>query len=89
MLQSATNAWLTALEKQNVLVIGDIILDHYLQGAVERISPEAPVPVVNVVQESYRLGGAANVALNIKALGARPLLMSVTGTDKEAHSLLI
>lgn len=88
MLQSATNAWLTALEKQNVLVIGDIILDHYLQGAVERISPEAPVPVVNVVQESYRLGGAANVALNIKALGARPLLMSVTGTDKEAQQLI-
>lgn len=63
------------------MIIGDVILDHYLIGKVERISPEAPVPVVLHESEDYRLGGAANVALNIKAMGARPYLISVIGDD--------
>ncbi len=81
MVLPISDACLAAFSKQNILIIGDIILDHYLQGNVDRISPEAPVPIVNIKQESYRLGGAANVALNIKALGARPLLISVLGQD--------
>jgi len=64
-----------------VVIIGDVILDHYLIGKVERISPEAPVPVVLHESEDYRLGGAANVALNIKAMGATPYLISVIGDD--------
>lgn len=55
---------------KNILVIGDIILDHYIWGKVNRISPEAPVPVVEVTRESFLLGGAANVAHNIVSLGA-------------------
>ncbi|MCH2045029.1 MAG: bifunctional ADP-heptose synthase [Saprospiraceae bacterium] len=64
-----------------VLIVGDIILDHYISGAVNRISPEAPVPVVLVQNEDFRLGGAANVALNIQALGAQAHLVSVVGDD--------
>lgn len=72
----------------NVLVVGDIMIDAYYMGKVERISPEAPVPVVDVTQKENRLGGAANVALNIKALGANPLVCSVIGNDKEGNDLL-
>ncbi len=78
---------LAAYENLPILIIGDVILDHYLVGKVERISPEAPVLVVNHEQEEYRLGGAANVALNIKALAATPLLMSVVGRDSAAQEL--
>ena len=66
----------------NILVIGDVMLDNYTWGKVERISPEAPVPVVSVRKHESRLGGAANVALNLKALGASVVLAAVTGTDK-------
>ena len=59
------------LQRARVLVVGDAMLDRYLYGSVDRISPEAPVPVVRVTREEERLGGAANVALNIKSLGAR------------------
>jgi D-glycero-beta-D-manno-heptose-7-phosphate kinase len=62
-----------------VLVIGDVMIDAYLWGRVDRISPEAPVPVVHVQQKENRLGGAANVALNVKALGARAIICSVVG----------
>jgi D-glycero-beta-D-manno-heptose-7-phosphate kinase len=78
---------LSAYENLPILIIGDVILDHYLIGKVERISPEAPVLVVNHENEEYRLGGAANVALNIKALGAVPILMSVIGQDTAAQNL--
>jgi len=64
-----------------VLVIGDVMVDAYLFGKVERISPEAPVPVVQVERRVNRLGGAANVALNLKSLGCEPILCSVTGDD--------
>src|SRR5574344_2172195 len=68
---------------QTALVIGDVMLDSYLMGKVERISPEAPVPIINVKQRECRLGGAANVALNVEALGAKPILCSVIGKDSK------
>ncbi len=71
-----------------VMIIGDVMIDAYLWGDVERISPEAPVPIVSVKKRAGRLGGAANVALNIKALGATPLLCSVIGKDDKAGTLL-
>ena len=70
------------------LVIGDVMIDAYSIGVVERMSPEAPVPVVNVKRRSNRLGGAANVALNLKALGATPIVCSVVGEDAQAALLL-
>jgi len=70
--------------KQNVLVIGDVMIDSYIFGKVDRISPEAPVPVVNVSRREHRLGGAANVALNLVALGAKVFMVSTVGEDKEA-----
>ena len=70
------------------LVIGDVMIDVYSKGVVERMSPEAPVPIVDVKERFARLGGAANVALNLKALGAMPILCSVIGND-ENHKLLI
>ena len=70
-----------------VLVVGDVMLDRYWHGGTSRISPEAPVPVVKVEQIEDRPGGAANVALNIAALGAPALLVGVTGTDEAADSL--
>ncbi len=71
-----------SFNKQNVLIIGDVMVDSYLWGNVERISPEAPVPILNVKKKESRLGGAANVALNVKSLGANPILCSVIGNDQ-------
>ena len=71
----------------NVLIIGDVMIDSYYFGSVDRISPEAPVPIVSVKGKENRLGGAANVALNIKALGATAILCSVVGNDGEAEKL--
>ncbi|MEI6508845.1 MAG: bifunctional ADP-heptose synthase [Bacteroidota bacterium] len=71
-----------------VLVVGDVMIDAYLFGKVERISPEAPVPVVAVSKKENRLGGAANVALNLVSLGAKPILCSVIGDDKEGTELI-
>ncbi|MBL7929431.1 MAG: D-glycero-beta-D-manno-heptose-7-phosphate kinase, partial [Bacteroidia bacterium] len=65
-----------------VLIIGDAMVDAYVWGQVERISPEAPVPVVTVNKKEDRPGGAANVALNIKAMGAMPVLCTMTGKDE-------
>jgi rfaE bifunctional protein kinase chain/domain len=70
-----------------VLVVGDAMLDRYWFGAVDRISPEAPVPVVRVNREEERLGGAANVALNVKTLGAQATLVTVVGDDEPARKL--
>jgi rfaE bifunctional protein kinase chain/domain len=72
--------------KLNVLVIGDVMIDSYYFGKVDRISPEAPVPIVAVTKKEFRLGGAANVALNIKALGANPILCAVIGSDLDAEN---
>jgi D-glycero-beta-D-manno-heptose-7-phosphate kinase len=70
-----------------VLVVGDAMLDRYWFGAVDRISPEAPVPVVRVNREEERLGGAANVALNVKTLGTQATLLTVVGDDEPARKL--
>jgi rfaE bifunctional protein kinase chain/domain len=70
---------------KRILIIGDVMLDLYLNGKVERISPEAPVPIVAVGNRFRRLGGAANVAQNIKALGAEPVLCSIIGEDSKSH----
>jgi rfaE bifunctional protein kinase chain/domain len=72
----------------NVLIIGDVMIDNYIWGKVNRLSPEAPVPIVSVQQKEMRLGGAANVALNIQALGANPILCSVIGADIEGNAFL-
>ena len=75
------------LGKARVLVIGDAMLDRYWYGGVERISPEAPVPVIAVNGSDERLGGAANVARNVTALGAQCTLLSITGDDTDAGAL--
>jgi rfaE bifunctional protein kinase chain/domain len=74
--------------RQKILIIGDVMIDSYLWGKVKRISPEAPVPVVSGIIEEKRLGGAANVALNIKAMGAVPILCSVIGDDERGQKFL-
>ncbi len=74
--------------KIKVLIIGDVMIDSYLFGGVSRISPEAPVPVVAIKKKESRLGGAANVALNIQAMGAEPVLCSVIGADTEGDLFL-
>lgn len=72
----------------NVLIIGDVMVDAYVWGKVERISPEAPVPIVSCTKRENRLGGAANVALNIKSMGANPILCSVIGKDEKGADFL-
>jgi D-beta-D-heptose 7-phosphate kinase/D-beta-D-heptose 1-phosphate adenosyltransferase len=79
---------LPGLKDSRVMVLGDLMLDHFIWGTVERISPEAPVPVVRVSEETQRLGGAANVAHNIQALGATPVLVGVVGDDAHGRILL-
>ena len=71
-----------AVSRCRVLVVGDVMLDRYWFGEVDRISPEAPVPVVRVARREDRLGGAANVARNIAALGAKVTLVGVVGADE-------
>lgn len=71
-----------------VVVLGDLMLDHFIWGSVSRISPEAPVPVVRVTRESFHLGGSGNVACNLAALGAKPVLIGVTGTDDAGRHVL-
>jgi len=80
-------AALPDLSRGRVLVVGDVMLDRYWYGEVERISPEAPVPVVKVERTEERAGGAANVALNAAALGAKVTLLSVVGSDEAGKSL--
>ncbi len=76
-----------SFEKQTVLIIGDVMIDSYIKGKIERMSPEAPVPVVNVIAKEERLGGAANVALNIQSLGAKPFICAISGDDENAKTL--
>lgn len=75
------------INQNRILVVGDVMLDRYWHGDVTRISPEAPVPVVHVQREEFRLGGAANVALNIKTLGGQVTLLSMVGRDDAARQL--
>ncbi len=71
-----------------VMIVGDVMIDSYLWGHTDRISPEAPVPVITCTQNEYRPGGAANVALNIESLGGRPVLCTVIGNDDSGLSFL-
>lgn len=80
--------YFTDLTGLNVLIVGDVMIDAYIWGKVERISPEAPVPIVTVSRRSSLLGGAANVALNIKAMGANPILCSVIGNDAKGAEFI-
>jgi D-glycero-beta-D-manno-heptose-7-phosphate kinase len=77
-----------AMNNQHVVVVGDVMLDNYWWGSVERISPEAPVPIVAIHKKESRLGGAANVAVNCRALGARVTLASVVGDDADGRTLM-
>lgn len=81
------NRLFTDFNRLKVLVVGDVMIDAYILGKVDRISPEAPVPVVSVTHREHRLGGAANVALNIKSLGAHPYLCAVVGDDEGGREL--
>jgi rfaE bifunctional protein kinase chain/domain len=69
---------------KRILVVGDVMIDSYLRGKVNRVSPEAPVPIVSLEKEEDRLGGAANVAVNLVALGAKPIICSVIGKDAQS-----
>lgn len=72
----------------NVMIIGDVMMDSYIWGKADRISPEAPVPVVRVTKKENRLGGAANVALNVQSLGATPFICAVIGDDTEGNEFI-
>lgn len=78
---------LAAFKTKRILVIGDVMIDAYMLGKVHRVSPEAPVPIVSLESQEQRLGGAANVALNLQSMGATPILCAIVGTDKEGHIL--
>jgi len=70
---------------KKIIVVGDLMIDEYLRGRVSRLSPEAPVPVVEIENEFMRFGGAANVALNLKTLGCQPILIGSIGDDRRGH----
>ena len=74
--------------KLNIMIIGDVMVDSYLWGKVERISPEAPIPIVALRKRENRMGGAANVAMKIRAMGAKPILCSVIGSDAKGDQFL-
>lgn len=77
-----------SLEVQNILIVGDVMVDAYMWGNVNRISPEAPVPIVEIQRRERRLGGAANVAVNIQSMGGNPVMCSVLGNDDESKEFL-
>jgi len=82
------NALFNELEKLNVAIIGDVMLDTYMWGNVNRISPEAPVPIVALQKKDYRIGGAGNVALNTIALGANTSIFSIVGNDDDSKIII-
>lgn len=82
-MEQSIEDFFEACKSLKVLVVGDLMVDRYLWGKVSRISPEAPVPIVDIHQEENRLGGAANVALNVRAMGATPVLGGIVGADRD------
>jgi D-glycero-beta-D-manno-heptose-7-phosphate kinase len=88
MNHSAIDYLFEQFEQLKILVVGDIMIDSYVWGSVDRISPEAPVPIISVKNKENRLGGAANVALNLQSLGATPIMCSVIGDDVSAQHFL-
>jgi rfaE bifunctional protein kinase chain/domain len=87
MMQNSKDI-LNAFANLKIVVVGDVMIDAYLEGKVNRISPEAPVPIVNFTNKENRLGGAANVALNLVSLGAKAMICSVIGKDSEGEELI-
>ena len=85
--ESVLNQIFESIRTKKILVVGDLMLDHYIIGDVDRISPEAPVQVVKVEEEKFGPGGAANVAQNIKALGAEPFIIGTVGNDQSGDKL--
>ncbi len=81
---SKINSLFQSFSTFKILVIGDVMIDSYMWGKVDRISPEAPVPVVSIINRENRLGGAANVALNLHSLGATPIICATTGNDQNS-----
>jgi len=79
---------LKLLSKSNIVVFGDVMLDRYVSGSVDRVSPEAPVPVLKPIKEEIRLGGAANVALNLSSLGSKVSLIGISGKDYSSAQIL-
>ncbi len=75
-------------EGKKIIVIGDLMVDEYLKGSVNRLSPEAPVPIVEIDYESYHFGGAANVSYNLKTLGCKPLTIGLAGNDRAGNILI-
>src|ERR1051326_7330105 len=73
---------------RNILILGDLMLDEFIWGKVRRISPEAPVPVVDVIEETYRLGGSGNVAANVRALDGNPISVGVVGRASAGDRVL-
>lgn len=89
MLTNETvNRIFSGFKKLNALIIGDVMVDSYLWGSVDRISPEAPVPIVSVESRENRLGGAANVGLNVNALGANAIICAAVGNDIKGNELI-
>ena len=84
---AALRAIVARFKARRIAVLGDCMLDRYVWGRVDRISPEAPVPVVEIERETVSLGGAGNVAANIQSLGADPVLLAVVGADPEGEGL--
>jgi rfaE bifunctional protein kinase chain/domain len=87
MIQSDYKSIFQEFSSKKILIVGDVMIDAYLHGNVDRISPEAPVPVVHVTKKEYKSGGAANVALNVVALGAQAYMCSVVGNDEDGEKL--
>lgn len=88
MTKESIQRLFSSFNEMKVLIIGDVMVDAYYWGSVDRISPEAPVPIIAVNKKEARMGGAANVALNIQALGATPILCSVIGKDQDGDEFL-
>jgi rfaE bifunctional protein kinase chain/domain len=84
---SSAEAVFDNFSHQTIMIIGDVMVDSYIWGAVERISPEAPVPIVRTTRKDFRLGGAGNVALNIAALEATPILCTIIGNDDDGRKI--
>jgi len=88
MNQQALISLFEQFNSKRIAIIGDVMIDSYLWGNAERISPEAPVPVVSVTKRENRMGGAANVAINIKSLGAEPIMIAIIGADTKGEEFL-
>ena len=88
MNQQALTSLFEQFNSKRIAIIGDVMIDSYLWGKAERISPEAPVPVVSVTKRENRMGGAANVAINIKSLGAEPIMIAIIGADTKGEEFL-